>query len=404
MISRIRKNIQWSSSFLSSMGRKPSPREQLSEKAENRVAQEIRRLGGEDWDVYLRVRVPILDTPRGKGEIDVVAVGSRAVLAVEVKNWVGLVDVKDGEFFQKGKSRGRVLDAHSRKVESLERMYRSETNRNVPPIYSLVVFPNRRTKFTEEASRMWSCCDLDGVADIYRQTILGQSEMHPNTRKEFSGMFKQFGTWDTIEYHGGLTQDGDVEDGFSICSDEGLAIDRLSVSRVSFRPSRKGIARLLLGPGVIAKVEFKDGTTRDCMVDPFQRFKFFPAGKFKAEHDTSSIRVISFGHSGVEEWRKARNRNNENRGPRRKREPRSSTYSPGDVVVGTVERWVDSGVLVELDRTGSIGLLHNRSFSTMAQMDISRVFYSKGKEIEVTISKTFDDGNILLDFADEGLI
>ena len=122
MISRIRKNIQWSSSFLSSMGRKPSPREQLSEKAENRVAQEIRRLGGEDWDVYLRVRVPILDTPRGKGEIDVVAVGSRAVLAVEVKNWVGLVDVKDGEFFQKGKSRGRVLDAHSRKVESLERM------------------------------------------------------------------------------------------------------------------------------------------------------------------------------------------------------------------------------------------------------------------------------------------
>ena len=52
-----------------------------------------------------------------------------------MKNWVGLIEEEDGEFFQKRVSRGRVLERHVEKVKSLERIYRSETNCNVPPIY-----------------------------------------------------------------------------------------------------------------------------------------------------------------------------------------------------------------------------------------------------------------------------
>ena len=96
---------------------------------------------------------------------------------------------------------------------------------------------------------------------------------------------------------------------------------------------------------------------------------------------------------GLEGWRKFRNRDTPS-----KRKEAQRRYSSGDLVVGTVERWVESGILVELDKSGCIGLLHNRAFSTMSEMQISRAFYSKGKEIEVEVSTTYKNGKIVLNF------
>ena len=124
MLSILRRNAEWISSHRESLGKKPRLREEFSERAEIKVLDALRVLGGEEWDVYHRVRVPMLDTIRGKGEIDLIAVGSKCVLAVEVKNWVGSVEEADGEFLQRGESRGRVLETHNDKVKSLERMYR----------------------------------------------------------------------------------------------------------------------------------------------------------------------------------------------------------------------------------------------------------------------------------------
>ena len=393
MLSILRRNEEWISSHRESMGKMPSIREEFSERAETRVLESLRGLGGEEWDVYHRVRVPMLDTIRGKGEIDLIAVGSKCVLAVEVKNWVGLVEEEGGEFLQKGKPRGRVLETHSDKVKSLERMYRSETNCNVPPIFSLVIFPNQRTLLSDGVSRMVSCWRLDELEFFYQRTILDQSEMLSDTRHEFSRMFEEFGTWDTIEFHGGLLFSGDVADGFSICSDAGSEIDRRHISKVTFRPTRGKWATRILGPRVEARVEFRDGRVSVCPVDPFRKFVFLPAGGPRKTVDASEIRNITFGHLGLEGWRKARNSNSQSKGQVAQRR-----YSSGDVVIGTVDRWVESGILVELDKTGCIGLLHNRAFSTLSEMQISRAFYSKGKEIEVEVSKTHKNGKIVLNF------
>ena len=393
MLSKLRRNAEWISSHRESLGKKPRLREEFSERAEIKVLEALRVLGGEEWDVYHRVRVPMLDTIRGKGEIDLIAVGSKCVLAVEVKNWVGSVEEADGEFLQRGESRGRVLETNNDKVKSLERMYRSETNCNVPPIFSLVIFPNPRTLLSDGVSRMVSCWLLDDLESFYQSTIVTQSEMPIETRSEFSRMFEEFGTWDNIECHGGLLLSGDVADGFSICTGEGSAIDRRSISKVSFRPIRGKWATMVLGPKVEARVEFRGGRVKLCLVDPFRKFDFLPAGSRRVSADPSRIREISFGHMGLEEWREFRNSDTQN-----KMNDEQSRYSSGDLVVGTVEGWVESGILVELDKTGCIGLLHKRAFSTMSEMQISRVFYSKGKEIEVEVSNTYKNGKIVLNF------
>ena len=67
-------------------------------------------------------------------------------------------------------------------------------------------------------------------------------------------------------------------------------------------------------------------------------------------------------------------------------------------MVGTVQGWVESGILVELDKSGCMGLLQNRAFSTMSEIQISRSFYTKGREIEVEVSEKDKIAGILLDF------
>ena len=393
MISRLRRNSGWFSDYQEALTRHPSVREEFSEKAEIRVMDSLKALGGEEWDVYPRVRVPMLDTFRGKGEIDLIAVGTRCVIAVEVKNWVGLIEEEDGEFFQKRVSRGKVLARHSEKVESLERIYRSETNSNVPPIFSLVVFPNPRTVFSEGVSRMFSCRSLEGLNSFYQATVSKLKEMPNETRSEFSRMFEDFGTWDTIEFHGGLSLSGDVADGFSVCCDSSSSVDRQSISGITFSIKRGEWPSRILGPRVEAKIQFRDGNTTFCQVDPFQSLDFIAAGKGKLPMVPSRIRKITFGHMGLEGWRKERNRISETKVNRRTRK-----YSEGDMVIGTVQGWVESGVLVELDKSGRLGLLRNRAFSTMSEIQISRAFYSKGREIEVEVSETDKTGGILLDF------
>ena len=393
MISRLRKNSEWFSQYQESLTRTPSLREEFSEKAETRVLDSLKSLGGEKWDVYHRVRVPMLDTVRGKGEIDLIAVGKRCVIAVEVKNWVGLIEEEDGEFFQKRVSRGRVLERHSEKVKSLERIYRSETNSNVPPIYSLIVFPNPRTVFSEGVSRMFSCWLLEDLDLFYHATISKLKEMPDKTRSEFSTMFEEFGTWDTIEFHGGLRLSGDVADGFSVCCDSTTPVDRNSIFEVSFSINRGEWPTRLFGPSVEAKIQFRDGGSAVCQVDPFQSLDFLPAGNARVPMIPSRIRKITFGHMGLEGWRKDRNRNSGTK-PRRI----TRNYSEGDTVVGTVQGWVESGILVELDKSGCMGLLQNRAFSTMSEIQISRSFYTQGREIEVEVSEKDKIAGILLDF------
>ena len=402
MISFFIRNREWLRSLEDGLGIKPSVREVYSREAELRVARSLRRLGGEHWDVYHRVRVPNPDSIRGKGEIDVIAVGKRAVLAVEVKNWVGKVEIRDDVFLQRGSTRGRVIEGMGRKVNDLERLYRSATNRTVPPIFNLVVFPNPKTRLSDEVSRRQDCWPLSDLTVLHDRILSKESEMASQERDAFSNMFEEFGTWDTCVYSGGLEIEGDVADGFSICTEGDSEIDRESKSQISFHSTRGRLATFLLGPRMEAIIEGAGGHSHRCRIDPFSRFEFIPAGKRPLSIEASKISRISFGHRGFEGWRRMRNGN-----PQKNLEIGSSggdeedkDYKSGDVVTGSVHGWIEPGMLVELDRVGTTGLLHNWRFSSQQQLEISKLYYTHGREIEVRVVKTFPNGNINLDMVD----
>ena len=121
---------------------------------------------------------------------------------------------------------------------------------------------------------MFSCLSSGDLDLFYHATVSKLEEMPDHTRAEFSRMFEDFGTWDTIEFHGGLTLSGDVADGFAVCCDSPTIVDRNSISEVSFSAVRGEWPTKLLGPRVEAKLLFRDGSSMLCHVDPFQSLDF----------------------------------------------------------------------------------------------------------------------------------
>ena len=130
---------------------------------------------------------------------------------------------------------------------------------------------------------MFSCLSSGDLDLFYHATVSKLEEMPDHTRAEFSRMFEDFGTWDTIEFHGGLTLSGDVADGFAVCCDSPTIVDRNSISEVSFSAVRGEWPTKLLGPRVEAKLLFRDGSSMLCHVDPFQSLDFLAAGKERSQ-------------------------------------------------------------------------------------------------------------------------
>ena len=128
MLRFIHRNREWLVSKLDGEQQSEYPSNTKAREAELTVLEAVRNLGGEDWEVFHRKRVPRPDSHRSKGEIDVIAIGERAVLAIEVKNWKGTVSIEDNLFFAyRGKQRpsqvrgrGKVANLISEKVSSLE--------------------------------------------------------------------------------------------------------------------------------------------------------------------------------------------------------------------------------------------------------------------------------------------
>jgi len=89
MLNFIKRNREWLASKGDGELQREYPIHIEAREAELVVLEAVRNLGGENWDVFHRKRVPRPDSHRSKGEIDIIAVGERVILAVEVKNWNG---------------------------------------------------------------------------------------------------------------------------------------------------------------------------------------------------------------------------------------------------------------------------------------------------------------------------
>ena len=145
MLNFFKKNREWLNSR--KMGHSKSERRHIirGREAEITVLQALQNLGDGEWNLFHRKRIPRPDSHRGKGEIDIIAVGVEAVLAVEVKNWNGSVTIEDHEFFfssgRRKSSRGEVAKKISTKVKDLESVYRGQYGSSVNfDIFPIIVY------------------------------------------------------------------------------------------------------------------------------------------------------------------------------------------------------------------------------------------------------------------------
>ena len=404
-----RSNLDWLAVKREGEEMSETPSDTRGKQGELGVIEAVRNLGGEDWDVFHRRRVPRLDSHRGKGEIDVIAVGERAVLAVEAKTWRGEVSIEGDDFLVKSarqrrsrrprRTRGKVAKTNAEKVRSLEWAFRAAYKSAIDfPVFSVVIFSDRRCRLSDEVSRRDDCWHIDELDEMYEKLVTGEQQMNQDARAEIIRMISQLGTWDDIRYTGGRTLEGDIADESGVVSLNGVEIVREGGISVEIEPSRGRIATILLGPSIKARVGDGAGTTSTIRLDPFCKLNVVLPPLRKRAIPIQQVQGFSYGHEGIEHWRLERNtRREEIEVGKVDRSKEKEIFEKDKRVSGTALNWTDGGLWVSLDLGGVDGILPNDQFQLL---EISKQIFVKGTEIPVIMNNISSSGIIYLRYDD----
>ncbi len=255
----------------------PDPRAWAGREAEYDVAFTLqRRLGGTAWRVWHGVRVP---GPRGRREIDfVVTTGDHAVV-VELKSWVGSIDVDDaGRVVQARRppkppvDHGPVFRDLAHKVDLLAAL---QAERGRPPVelQPLVVFHDHRLRM---AAAVRQRADVTTWAQL-QEELPGRAGAGPVSPEVLAlqATLDELGGWDTLSLYGGRTIFGDLR----ACPVGEWSRD----ARVEVRAGRSRLAALFAEPAFEVVCVGRDGVKRKTQADPDAVVEFRPVGRRKTE-------------------------------------------------------------------------------------------------------------------------
>ena len=408
MLSFIKRNREWLSSRVDGELQREHPSNTKAREAELAVLEAARNLGGENWDVFHRKRVPRPDSHRSKGEIDVIAVGERAVLAIEVKNWKGTISIEDNLFFAfQGKQRpsqlrdrGKVANIISEKVSSLEWVFRAVNESRVDfAIFPLVVFTNDDCKLTEELSRRSDCWHLNELERMYQERVKDEQPMSPSSKDKMVELISNLGSWDEAGYAGGKLLEADIADHSGILFLDGDSLEREVGIRIEIESTRGKLSTILLGPSLKATITDISGTSRTIRLDPFCKLNVvLPTGKRRGI-PVQQLRYLAYGHEGIESWRHERNlRSEELETGSVTRSKDRNFFEEGKRLSGTARIWTEHGLWVNLGLSGVDGFLHNSQFP---HLELSKQFFVQEKEIPVIMTNISKKGIIYLRYDDD---
>ena len=107
----------------------------------------------------------------------------------------------------------------------------------------------------------------------------------------------------------------------------------------------------------------------------------------------SQLSSISFGHTGLPDWRVARDRRRKGRAVGRELSDvkQWSDFKQGSKYTGTILSWVPGGVLVELDASGIKGMIRESDFGTQASLDMAKILLRPQSEIDVRVVSNTGD-------------
>jgi len=404
----INRNREWLASKLDGELQREYPSNTKAREAELAVLEAVRNLGGEDWEVFHRKRVPRPDSHRSKGEIDVIAVGESAVLAIEVKNWKGTISIEDNLFFAyQGKQRpsqlrdrGKVANIISEKVSSLEWVFRAVNESRVDfAIFPLVVFTNDDCKLTEELSRRSDCWHLNELERMYQERVKDEQPMSPSSRGKMVELISNLGSWDEAGYAGGKLLEADIADLSGILFLDGDPLEREVGMRIEIESTRGKLSTILMGPSIKATITDNSRTSRTTRLDPFCKLNLvLPTGRRRGI-PVQQLRYLAYGHEGIEPWRHERNiRSEELETGSVTRSKDRAFFEEGKRLSGTARNWAEHGLWVNLDISGVDGLLPNNQFPNL---EISKQIFVQEKEIPVIMNNISEKGIIYLRYDDD---
>lgn len=258
---------------------RPRPAEEAGRLAELRTADLLaERLRNTPLELHASRRIPDHVTGRRR-EFDFLITSADELVTLELKNWVGRVEERDGRILQH-RPAGDVVD-HGRLVESLDSRLRTLRSflrgRDIdpPPIRSLLVFAHpdialpeewstgqhELVVFSEAPSRLPSPSNrrefLGGaiwrlVEETFGEALDAEPPPNPTSAIERTReALAAAGTWDVVELYGGRTVTGDVRE---IVDPEHRLSDRESVETTEFDVSRSYLRALTRDPEVTARV------------------------------------------------------------------------------------------------------------------------------------------------------
>ncbi len=243
--------------------------------AEHEVAYTLqRRLPGSGWRSHYGLRIP---GPRGRREVDFVLTTPDVGVVVELKNWVGSIDLDDGRLVQRRRPPRAPVD-HGPVFRDLEHKlgllaaYHADHGRPPVELQPLVVFFNHQLQMP---AAIRARPDVTTFAQLMEEIPRrGVDDAAPEV-VALRQTLDEIGGWDSVSMFGGRTVFGDVH--------ETPVGDRAVHTGVEVLADRGTLGAVFRTPRVSTFLLGRDGTRQEVEADPDAEVAYRAAGQKKVK-------------------------------------------------------------------------------------------------------------------------
>ncbi len=354
------------------------------------------KLGPQGWNFFSGVLIPDPNRPKGRFEIDIVAISPKGIVLIEVKHWKGKIEVSEEGMKQ---VKGKVDYPFNRlddRINQISRILRptiieKKAGEDSPPIKAAIILTHKNSSISSNKMGKHSILKMKDATAI-KSLFDGEERMKSNMRKHIIEKILEFGTWDTIQHKGknenGLIRWGQIpEESDELLIDGINILDRTQVKYFTIKQNCGWFKTLWENPTLSIEIYLHNNEQFQSNIHEDSRFPWIQPGIGVIEGGLPMIDIVrvDYGRKTDED-------------PRDKVRLEGIPYSNGDIVIGTVDGWHDKyGLFIELQPNMN-GLIPMSVMPNLG-LDNLKVLYPRGKSVRVRVTRVDHHRNrIALDF------
>jgi len=354
------------------------------------------KLGPQGWNFFSGALIPDPNRPKGRFEIDIVAISPKGIVLIEVKHWKGKIEVSEEGMKQ---VKGKVDYPFNRlddRINQISRILRptiieKKVGEDSPPIKAAIILTHKNSSISSNKMGKHSILKMKDATAI-KSLFDGEERMKSNMRKHIIEKILEFGTWDTIQHKGknenGLIRWGQIpEESDELLIDGINILDRTQVKYFTIKQNCGWFKTLWENPTLSIEIYLHNNEQFQSNIHEDSRFPWIQPGIGVIEGGLPMIDIVrvDYGRKTDED-------------PRDKVRLEGIPYSNGDIVIGTVDGWHDKyGLFIELQPNMN-GLIPMSVMPNLG-LDNLKVLYPRGKSVRVRVTRVDHHRNrIALDF------